>query len=224
MDSNGHEKALIPFRNPCNIGIFGQTQAGKSRFTRRLLENASSMFTDSLVSMYYCYAEWQPDFEIMENTIANINFHAGLPSREEICSWTDAHHVGQKLIVLDDLLTNAMGSNDIEWLMTAGGHHRNITNIIIGQNCFPRAKNSRTISLQFHYLVLFANKRDMSQMSTLGRQMFPKHSASFLDAFRRATEKPYSYLLVDLFPSSDPKYQLRTCIFPDEVTIVYSIK
>lgn len=45
-----------------------------------------------------------------------------------------------------------------------------------------------------------------------------------MDAFEKATSKPYGYLLVDISPHSDKSYQLRTNILPGQATRVFQLK
>ena len=52
-------------------------------------------------------------------------------------------------------------------------HHYNITVIFITQNIFAQGPCSRTININTHILVLFANKRDESQALNLGKQLYP---------------------------------------------------
>jgi hypothetical protein len=75
-----------------------------------------------------------------------------------------------------------------------------------------------------HYLVLFKNPRDTSQIAHLGRQMFPERVKYFREAFADATSQPYGYLLVDLKTTTPHVLRLRTDIFPDERTMVYVYK
>lgn len=42
-----------------------------------------------------------------------------------------------------------------------------------------------------------------------------------MDAFHKATNEPFGYLLIDINPYSDKRYQLRTKILPGEDTRVY---
>ncbi|KAL7075529.1 hypothetical protein ACQ4LE_005326 [Meloidogyne hapla] len=42
---------------------------------------------------------------------------------------------------------------------------------------------------------------------------FPRRLDYFLDSYRQATRENYSYLFIDLHPSSDPSLRLRTNIF-----------
>jgi hypothetical protein len=145
----------------------------------------------------------------------DVEFYKGLPSREDMETWSDL------LLILDDVVQAACVSADILSLFTVESHHRNITAAILSQNIFPPGRCSRTISLNCHYLILFASKRDRQQVHVLGRQMFPQQSKYFMDSFEDATAARYGYLVCDLHPASESLYQLRTHVFPGEATWVY---
>ena len=68
----------------------------------------------------------------------------------------------------------------------------------------------RTLSLNSHYLVLFKNARDASQVANLARQMYSGKSAYMIEAFKNATSAPYGYLLIDLKQETDDKFRLST--------------
>jgi hypothetical protein len=55
----------------------------------------------------------------------------------------------------------------------------------------------RTASLNCHYLILMANKRDTLQINTLGRQVFPGQLKIVMRSFELATQEKCSYLLLD---------------------------
>ena len=65
-------------------------------------------------------------------------------------------------------------------------------------NLFPNHKESRTISLNAQYMVVFMNPRDASQVTHLAKQMYPGRVNFVQEAFKDATNVPYGYLLVDL--------------------------
>ena len=58
------------------------------------------------------------------------------------------------------------------------------------QNVFTKNKESRTISLNSQYMVVFKNPRDASQMSHLARQMYPGRVKFVQDALKDATSIP----------------------------------
>ncbi|GFV05841.1 uncharacterized protein TNCV_5035801 [Trichonephila clavipes] len=73
----------------------------------------------------------------------------------------------------------------------------------------------RDISLNAHYIILFRNNRDVSQAACFGRQAFPGRGKFFMDSYKKATEEPFSYLLVDVHPRSPEVQRLRKSLFPD---------
>ena len=75
------------------------------------------------------------------------------------------------------------------------------------QNLFHQGKYARDISLNTHYFILFRNPRDKNQIKILGNQLGIKEKLE--KAYNMATERPYSYLMVDLSPQSDSQYVKR---------------
>ena len=65
-------------------------------------------------------------------------------------------------------------------------------------------------------MVLFNNPRDRSQISHLGRQMFPGNSKFFEEAFMDATSKLHGYLLVDLTQETYEDQRIQSSILPNE--------
>ena len=76
------------------------------------------------------------------------------------------------IIVLDDLMEKIAKSTEMQEHFTKYCHHRNMSAIMVSQNVFQKGPNARTISLNTHIHVLFANKRDEAQVSVLAHQLF----------------------------------------------------
>ena len=93
-------------------------------------------------------------------------------------------------------------------LFTKFCHHYNITAIFLTQNVFAQGPCSRSISINTHILVLFANKQDESQALNLGKQLYPWASKVFMEAYQDATSKPHGYLVVDCDPKSPRELKL----------------
>ena len=91
------------------------------------------------------------------------------------------------------------------------------------RNIFYKNKQTRTLSLNSHYIVLFKKAHDATQVTNLARQMYPGKSAFIIEAFKNATSAPYWYLLVDLKQETEDKLKLRTGIFAGDVQYVYLI-
>ena len=86
---------------------------------------------------------------------------------------------------------------------------------------FDKNKENRTISLNSHYLVLFKNPRDATQIVNLAKQMYPGQNRFLKEAYSDATSRPYGYLLIDLKQNTPDSIRIRTNIFPDETCAVY---
>lgn len=213
-----HE-SLIKFESPTSIFIAAPSNSGKSVLAKNILKHANGMFKVPPSKIFVCYTVYQPLYDEMKNEISNIEFHQGLPSMNTLTEWGEVH--GHKIVVLDDLMMDAADSPEIVHLMCVVSHHRQITVIHILQNLFQKGKSMRTASINAHYFIILKSKRENSQISCLGRQIFPGQSKFFMDAFHRATSRPYGYLLLDLNPHTDISYQLRTDILPGQSTIVY---
>ena len=106
------------------------------------------------------------------------------------------------MIVLDDLMEYIVKSVETQNLFTKYCHHYNITAIFLTQNVFAQGPCSRTISINTHILVLFANKRDESQAMNLEKQLYPSNSKVFMEAYEDATSTVHGYLVIDCDPTS----------------------
>ena len=66
------------------------------------------------------------------------------------------------------------------------------------------------------------NLRNSSQISRLGRELFPKNPQMLLESFQDSMKVPYGYLVVDISPQFNrDDLRLRSNIFPGEDMIVY---
>ena len=94
------------------------------------------------------------------------------------------------------------------------GRHDNLSVVFLTQNLFH--KKQRSISLNSDYMVVFKNARDQSQIQHLAKQVTPSNTKFLMDAYKDATQRPYSYIFLDLTPNADDRYRIRTNILPNE--------
>src|SRR5215471_21789967 len=138
------------------------------------------------LNITYCYGEYQAMFDEMPNVV----FHEGLPEHKTLQPRT--------LLIIDDLMTEA--DQRVTNIFTKHSHHRGVSVLFLTQNIFY--KGARTMSLNTHYLVLFKNPRDASEITFLARQIFPLKSKFMIEAYEDPTSEPHSYLVVDLKPTT----------------------
>ena len=200
------------WKHPFTCVIAGPTGCGKSTFVTRLLLHASMTMNPPPEKMTWCYGEWQSAYASM--SMPNLQFEEGLPNASLFDPKT------RNLVVIDDLMAETDGR--VTTLFTKKSHHSNTSVLYLVQNLFPKNKESRTISLNAQYMVVFKNPRDTSQITHLARQMYPGRVKFVQEAFKDATAVPYGYLLIDLKQDTPEDLRLRTTIFPDDpVQYVY---
>ena len=197
------------WRHPFSAVVAGPSMAGKSSFVRRLIENRKEMIHPSPNRVYWCYAEEQPMYATLLAD-PDVTFVQGFP---------DISEAQGALLIFDDLMMESKDNPFLTALATRGCHHRNISCIQIVQNLFF---GGRTARINSQYIVLMKNPADKLQVATLARQLFPDNTKYFKEAYEDATRKPHGYLLLDLGQATPDHTRQRTCIFPGEVTIVYT--
>ena len=189
--------------------VAGPTGCGKTEWVIRFITHVNELMCPAPARIIYSYSEWQPSYWRLPSTVELVE---GIPILPE-CSDDSI------LLVVDDQMDKI--NADVSRLFTKGSHHRNISVIYIVQNVFDKNKDFRTVSLNTHYLVVFNNPRDRTQVVHLAKQMYPGQTDYVKDAFSKAVKNPYGYLLVDLKQTTPDTYRLRSYIFPGENQEVY---
>jgi hypothetical protein len=116
----------------------------------------------------YCFGIHQPLFEEMEKTIPNITFQQGLPSPEVIDEFTaDRRH---RLIVLDDLSRTEREHGIVIYPgMSPPQTERRVRHT----EHFPQRNEIENHRIKHDISRHDENIRDVSQVTTMGRQLFP---------------------------------------------------
>ena len=97
------------------------------------------------------------EYQQVFDTYPYAEFHDGLPDLN------DFDGKSRTLLVLDGLMTST--DDKVVDLFTKISHHRRISVVYLTQNTFYKNKQSRTLRLNSHYLVLFKNARDALQVA-----------------------------------------------------------
>lgn len=199
------------FKHPFTCMIAGPTSCGKTVFVRKVLEFQNFLLASlpPRRKIIWAYGQWQESYS---KPIPNceVEYIDGLPDDQAIASDPP------DLLIIDDLMTELGDNPRLANMFTKGSHHLKMSIIFIVQNIFHQAKQMRNISLNCHYLVLMKNPRDKSQVYALARQLYPNKMKFFIEAYEDATKEPYSYLRVDLTPSTPECFRLLTKLFPEK--------
>ena len=191
--------------------IAGPSQSGKTSFVLKLLDNRDDMFKCSINRILWCFGIYQAKL----NTLLQSKGYHLFPN---IVNVSDIQPYD--IVVLDDLIHESKNSQDVTAMFTRAAHHKPCFIIFIMQNLFPPGKEARTRSLNTHYYVILKNPRDKSQIEFLARQIFPRQPKTLVDIFEAATERPHSYLFLDLTQECPEEYRFRSNLF-DKPMIIY---
>ncbi|VDH96282.1 Hypothetical predicted protein [Mytilus galloprovincialis] len=172
------------------------------------------MITPSPERIVWCYKRWQPLFSELQQTIKNILFVQGLPENLNDDSFIDSRY--PSLIILDDLMRDVTNSKDVCELFVEGSHHRNLSVACILQNAFSKGKESRTMSINSQYIVLFKNPRDQVGPAIFARQMYPNNPKKFMNKYKEGTQQPYGSLFIDLKQNTPEDDRLKLNIFENK--------
>lgn len=209
----------LKFKHPFTCIVAGITSSGKTCWTRKLLENHNYLIDMNKmdVKVLWCFGSEQ---EIYTISIENVHvfYSKGIPTIDLI------QETKPDIIVIDDLMNELKKDEMVKNLFIKESHHSNISVIYITQNIFAQEKSMRTISLNAHYIIIMKGIRLTQQVSILGNQIYPGKSKKFLNIFKQATMKPFSYLLIDLHPKSNDLLRLRNRIFKEELPTALSRK
>jgi len=201
---NSEEEIVFALRTPFTSLLVAPSQAGKTTFIEKILENADKLYDRKPGKFYYFYKVWQKKYETM-----NAEFISGMCTM----NWLKENLNGQTncTIVLDDVADQM--TSDTAVLFSVGSHHYDVNILLLLHNLFDKNKAFRQVSLNTRYLIIFKNPRDASTITHFAKQFDPGHNKRLENIYREATVNPYSYLFIDMDQMTNDKHRLRSNIF-----------
>ena len=197
----------VKIRHPSTMMIIGSTSSGKSYFTREYIQYYTDHtdFEKSKVKCMWCYG--------VEESLVPIDgvemaFHHGIPSEETISD------TNPDIVVFDDLAREIASAKTVSDFFTRLSHHLKITFIFILQHAFLKGLNF--ISANCHIFVFLKSPRTFQQLDYFIRQT-PLSREHVKNSYIKATKEPFSYLLIDLTPSSQDHLRVRSRILKSEL-------
>lgn len=214
MESIDVERDLL-LKHPFTCLVAGSTSSGKSTVVARIIGYLPDLITPDIqlpIRVLWCVGSYA-SVPVTSDQRVSIKTHAGPPPDDLECD----------VLVIDDQMADLADSKKMCDLFSKHSHHMKISIFFIVQNMFFQGKHMRNIALNCHYMILTKSRRDLNQVKKLGQQLFGK-SGFFSAAYKSAVlDRAYGYLIIDLSPSTDERFRLRTDIIPDEypVTIFF---
>jgi hypothetical protein len=196
------------FVHPTRCVISGPSGCGKTEFMQKVIQYRAQLFTVTPHRVIYTYKYPQSWF----TKFVGVEFVQEIPTHIDAST--------PSLIVIDDIVCDNSVMKQCVSLFVRGSHHLNVS---VTQNLFASSNEFRTISLNTNQFVLFKTVRGIRQVEYMARQIYSNsETQEFIKAYKDATRKPYSYLLLDIDPTQE--HRVRSNIFPDEEEIVYLLE
>lgn len=187
------EKIAIPLTIPFNAVLVAETGGGKTTLITKILSDKKRYLTKSPAGLCILYSSYQPVYESWKQHFDMSITHYGIPG--DFTTLLPRLENGW-LLVCDDLQKQTCTSDEYLRIMTSGRHANIQCTFTVWHTAFPSCKNSRILAQNFHVYFLLRSARLAHQVSTLGTQL-GYGSSNLKNVYKRATVKPYSYLLVD---------------------------
>ena len=197
------------FQHPFSMIVAGPSRCGKTYWVINLLLNAERI-KPAPEKIVYCYAHWQPKYDVLKKHIDSVVWHEGMPSKLFL------DNISNAIVVLDDLMAESVNNSTLMGIFTERSHHQKISVILLMQNLYQQGKGSVSIQRNAQFLVLFKNPRDRSQIKVLAMQMFPEKWRKFLEKFEHETNKPRGKVILDFSSdTSDENRIVKSCDLKD---------
>lgn len=206
----------IFFHAPFNMVVSGPSQVGKTTFVKRLLSRRTctpGSISPSFDRVIYVYGEEQPG--LREQLPIGTELQKGWST----AMLDDISPNQNNVLVLDDVTSDCKDDPSISNLFTRGGHHRNISIILLTQNYFFGGRSALDIRRNTHYLILFACKQDNRQISAFAQRVFPAKWRNMLAAYEDETATPRGHLLIDMTTQCPQKYMIRSKVLTDNPVV-----
>jgi len=192
----------LRLKTPFSMLIAGPSQSGKSSLVAQIIQNCETLFDIAPSNLIICYSRHQSLYDELAKT-------SPIPTRLVLGLPENLKAPSRSLLIIDDLQTE---SKNVEHWFTKNSHHLNVNVIYLVQNLFLKSPSHRTASLNAHYIIVFKNPRDSSQIIHLAKQISPMNPKFITSAFAQSTEKAHGYLMLDLRQKTNELYRVRDSV------------
>ncbi len=205
---------------PSNVLISGGSGTGKSSFVQNLLGTPQIWQTPVTGKTMYCFGINSENVKYIHEKFPHVELIEGIPRNLdrplEIFSPSQPN-----LIIFDDLSPETQSSKVFTDFLIKGSHHSNTCLISLEHFLYSQAKERSRQAPHWHQLILFRNPRTLYQIATLARQCSVADPKLVVSAYRDATQKKFSYLIIDLRNETVPELRLLTNALHENEEPVY---
>ena len=195
------------FRTPTSLLIAGPSGCGKTVFTAQFILDNPELFDKAPKPFIIVMGPGRKDSRSFKKKASNST-----KGSQKVSLYPNGFP--KEVLVLDDLMDEGGNDKRVLDLFTKDSHHQGITVLYLCQDLFPNGKFAKTISR--NYIVAFKSPRDQLGIRNLLMQAFPTRWQDVLNMFRKVTERPFGYMLLDLHPASRDDQRILSHLLKDE--------
>ena len=203
--------------HPYRILIIGGLGTGKTNALLNLIQN------QPYIDKIYLYAKdpYEAKYQFLINKRESVGTNHLNDTKAFIEYFNDMHKVYENidnynpdkenkiLIVFDDMIEDMIKNKELKSIVTELfiiGRKLNISRILITQSYFKVPKDVRNNSTHFSIMKI-PNKRELQQIAI--NHLSDINIGDFIEIYRKCTDKPYSFLVIDTTLSSNNRLRFR---------------
>ena len=180
------------------------------------------IFTSEFHRIIYCQPESvlsvsQDFFYRLQSEFSHLEHCIGVPNLAKLN--LDYGNL-PSLLLIDDLMSSVLNSEEMLDLVTKNVHHNNVTVCFTLQNYYASSRFGKSIIRNCHYRVFFYSRIDQRELNLISSQIANAPNffmANFKFLFEKFPNDPSHYLLIDgQFRSPMSSMWCRSLIFPKE--------
>ena len=199
----------LRFKENFKLFISGCSGCGKTTFVVNMIKNLEAVCKQPPNHVLYFYKEWQPKFDYMMKNLGVVFEEDNVSMAGYIQKLTSP-----TLVIFDDMM-NSANLKEVAKLFTVHGRHMDLSLVFISQRLFNNNEFFRQISQNSDYICVFKNPRNAMEIRNLAMQITPQ-SLELLHIFKAATEKPHSYLVINLTQDCPPQVKFVSNFFESD--------
>ena len=207
--------------HPQRILIIGSSGSGKTNLLLNLIENQPD------IDKIYLYAKdpYESKYQYLINKRESVGINHFNDPKASIDYSNDMHDFyknnddynhdkeNKRLIVFDDMIADFIRNKKLNSIVTElfiKGRKLNISLVFITQSYFKVPKDVRLNTSHF-FIAKISNKRELQQIAI--NHSLDINTKDFANIYRKYTDEPYSFLVIDTMLSSNNPLRFKKNLF-----------